>query len=65
MCNAACKFGGTSLNDVLLPGPDLLADLIGILVRFRLYPAAICVDIEAMFMQVEVPEIEQKFLRFL
>ena len=65
VCNAACKFGGTSLNDVLLPGPDLLADLIGILVRFRLYPVAICADIEAMFMQVEVPENEQKFLRFL
>ena len=65
VCNAACTFGGTSLNDVLLPGPDLLADLIGILVRFRLYPVAVCADIEAMFMQVEVPQNEQKFLRFL
>ena len=64
VCNAACKFDGISVKDVLLRGPDLLADLIGILVRFLLYPVAICADIEAIFMQVEVPENEQKFLRF-
>ena len=63
--NAAGMFSGTSLNVVLLPGPDLLCDLIGILIRFRLFPIAACGDIEAMFMQVEVPVHEQRFLRFL
>ena len=54
----------SSLNDVLLPGPDLLCDLIGTLIRFRLFPTAVCGDIEAMFMQVEVPVHEQNFLSF-
>ena len=65
VCNAACRFSGTSLNDVLLPGPDLLCDLIGILIRFRLFRIAVCEDIEAIFMQVEVPVHEQNFLRIL
>ena len=65
VCNAACRFSGTSLNGVLLLGPDLLCDLIGVLIRFRLFPIAVCGDIEAMFMQVEVPLHEQNFLRFL
>ena len=65
VCNAACRFSRTSLNDVLLPGPDLLCDFIEILIRFRLLPIAVCGDIEAMFMQTEVPVHEQNFLRFL
>ena len=64
VCNAARKFVGTSSHDVLLPGPDLSADFIGVLVRFRLYPVAVCADIEAIFMQVEVPESDRKFPRF-
>ena len=55
VCNAACRFSGTSLNDVLLAGPDLLCDLIGILIRFCFFPIAVCGDIEAMFMHVDVP----------
>ena len=53
------------MNDAFLPGPDLLCDLIGIFIRFRLFPIAVCGDIEAMFMQVEVPVHEQNFLKFL
>ena len=30
VCNAASKFGGVSLNDNLMAGPDLLQSLIGI-----------------------------------
>ena len=59
--NAACRFSGTSLNDVLLSGQDLLCELIGRLGRFHLFPIAVCGDIEAMFMQVEVPVHEQNF----
>ena len=62
-CNAACWFSKTSLNDVFLPCPDLLWDLFGTLIRFRLFPTAVYGDIEAMFMQVEVPVHEQNFLK--
>ena len=65
VCNAAARFAGKSLNEVLVPGPDLLSDLIGLLFRFRLFKIGLFADIEAMFMQVEVPEYEQRFLRFL
>ena len=64
VCNAAARFAGNSLNEVLVPGPDLLSDLIGILVRFRLFKIGLSADIEAMFMQVDVPEHEQRFLGF-
>ena len=50
---------------MLLPGPDLLCDLNGNLIRSRLFTIAVCGDIEAMFMQVEVPMHEQNFLNFL
>ena len=65
VCNAASRFCRISLNEALVPGPDLLSDLIGIFLRFRLFLVAITADIEAMFMQIEVPEKEQNFLRFL
>ena len=65
VCNAAARFAGNSLNEVLVPGPDLLSDLIGIQIRFRLFKIGLSADIEAMFMQVEVPEHEQRFLKFL
>ena len=65
MCNAAFKFRGNFLNDNLLTGPDLLQNLIGIIVRFREQKIAITADIEAMFLKVRVPPEECKVLRFL
>ena len=65
VCNAASRFCQVSLNEVLVPGPDFLSDLIGIFLQFRLFRVALTADIEAMFMQIGVPENEQKFLRFL
>ena len=63
--DAAAKFKGTSLNDMLLTGPDLLNSLIGVLLRFRDFPIAVCADIEAMFHQVKVCEQDTHALRFL
>ena len=63
--NGASKFRGTSLNDSLLTGPDLLRNLVGILVRFREGSVAISADIEGMFLQVGVPSADQPCLRFL
>ena len=65
VCNAASKHAGKSLNDALVAGPDLLQSLIGVLFRFREKPIAISADIEAMFLQVEVPEGDQRCLRLL
>ena len=65
VCNAAALFAGNSLNEALVSGPDLLSDLIGILTCIRFFKIDLSADIEAMFLQNEVPEHEQRFLRFL
>ena len=63
--NAARKFCGNSLNDMLPARPDILANLMGILSRFRESLIAISADIDQMFPQVEVKPRARAFLRFL
>ena len=63
--NGAAKYKGTSLNANLLIGPDLLNNLLGVLLRFRAGRIAISADIEGMFLQVRVPKADQRCLRFL
>ena len=65
VCNAAAKYQGVALNDKLLPGPDLLQSLIGIIFRFREHQIALSADIEAMFLQVAVPKDDSRCLQFL
>ena len=65
VCNATAKYKGESLNDKLLTGPDLLQNLVGIILRFREHSVALTADIEAMFLQVKVPPADCKMLRFL
>ena len=65
VCNAASKFGGVSLNDNLMAGPDLLQSLIGVIFRFREKEIALTADVEAMFLQVKVPPTDCRVLRFL
>ena len=65
VCNAASKFGGFSLNDNLMAGPDLLQSRIGIIFRFREKQNALTADVEAKFLQVKVPPADCKILRFL
>ena len=63
--NAESKFKGNSLNSNLLTGPDLLNNLVVLILRFREKPVAITADIEAMFMQVGIIETHQPSVRFL
>ena len=49
--NGVAKFHGTSLNKSLLTGPDLLQNIIHVLLRFRQHLFAVSADIE-----VGVPE---------
>ena len=63
--NGAAKFHGTSLNKSLLTGPDLLQNLIHVLLRFRQHQFAVSADIGGMFLQVGVPDCDQPSLHFL
>ena len=63
--NGAAKFQGSSVNNALLTGPDLLQNLIHILIRFRQNPYAVSADIEGMFLQVGVIPDDRPSLRFL
>ena len=63
--DCAAKYGGTSLNDQLLTGPDLTNSIVGVLMRFREERVALSADIECMFHQVGVPPDDQDAFRFL
>ena len=65
VANAASKYRGESLNSNPLTGPDLLNNLVGILLRFREHPFAVLSDIEGMFMQNADRQEDQSFLRSL
>ena len=65
VCNAASKFGGVSLNDNLMAGPDFLQSLTGIIFRFREKQIALTTDVEAIILQVKVPPADCKVLQFL
>ena len=63
--NGAAKFHGASLNKSFLTGPDLLQNLIYVLLRFRQHPFAVSADIEGMFLQDGVLPCDQPSLRIL
>ena len=62
--DAAARYKGICLNDILLQGPDLNNQLRGVLTRFRQHPIAIGADVEAMFNNFMVPKHQQDLLRF-
>ena len=47
--DAAAESNGVSLNKLLLSGPDLTNNLLGVLLRFCQDPVALVADIEQMF----------------
>lgn len=63
--DAAARYQGKSLNDALLPGPDLLQSLFGVLLRFREGPVAVVADIKEMFLRIGMREADRDSLRFL
>lgn len=63
--DSSAHFQGTSLNTELLPGPDTLNSLLGILIRFRRDNVAVVCDIEQMFHSFHVDPSHRDMLRFL
>ncbi|XP_041365661.1 uncharacterized protein LOC121380763 [Gigantopelta aegis] len=62
--DCSANYKGVSLNSLLLPGPDLINNLIDVVLRFRQESVAMMGDIEAMFYQVKVPKKDSGCLRF-
>jgi len=60
----AAQHHGVSLNQVLMPGPDLNNRLDAVLLRFRKESIALVADVEAMFHQVLVSPRDWGSLRF-
>ena len=65
MTNEYSIFQSQSLNSNLLKGPDLLSNLVGIILRFKESHIAISANIEQMFLQVKVAPSDRSYLRFL
>ena len=63
--DCAAKHEGTSLNSVLMSGPDMMKSIVGVLIRFRKESVALTGDIEAMFHQVRVHPKDRDAFRFL
>ncbi|XP_030581660.1 uncharacterized protein LOC115777804 [Archocentrus centrarchus] len=63
--DCSAKYKGTSLNEHLLSGPDMLNNLTGVLLRFRQYQTALTCDIEKMYHQFQVQNSDRNYLRFL
>ena len=63
--DCSAEFEGKSINKELLPGPDLANQIASILIRFCEEKLAVMADVELMYYQVQVPENQQTYLKFL
>jgi hypothetical protein len=63
--DAAAQSQGVSLNSLLLPGPDMLQSLLGILLRFREGQVALTGDIRKMFPQIKIRNEDRNCPRYL
>ena len=53
-----------SLNDMVLSGPNMIADITGVLMRFRLNMVAVSADIEKAFLQLSLHKEDRDLTRF-
>ena len=63
--DCSAKFENMCLNDVLIPGPNLLNNMLGILLRFRTSHIAFTCDVKRMYYNFFVPPEYRDYLRFL
>ena len=63
--DSSAQCDGLSLNNVLLQGPHMTNNLLGILLRFRREVIAIAADIQQMFYSFRVHKEHRNFLRFM
>ena len=63
--DASAKSGDISLNDLLETGPNLVPNLVEIIIRFRRWPIALIADIKKAFLQIGVRKEDQDVHRFL
>ena len=63
--NSSASFQGHVLNDYWHKGPDLLNNIVGVLLRFREGATAVMGDISKMYHRVLIPERDQHVHRYL
>jgi hypothetical protein len=63
--DGAARFMNKSLNDAITKGPNFIADLVKVLIRFRKSKVAITFDVAEMFLQVQLPPSDQLLHRFV
>ena len=63
--DGAATVGGTSLNQCVLAGTNLLNNLVEVLTRFRLGKYAGMADLSRCFFQVAMPEEQRDFFRVI
>ncbi|XP_043478769.1 uncharacterized protein LOC122509074 [Leptopilina heterotoma] len=56
---------GVSLNDLLLPGPKLHADIPSIIIRWRNYRFVMTADISKMFRRIQIDKRDVNFQRII
>lgn len=63
--NRAAAHAGNTLNNHMLPGPKTINALVQAFLRFRSGPYALVVDVEAMFLNIQMPEADRKYHRLV
>lgn len=63
--NSSANYRGHILNDYYAKGPDMLNNLVGVLLRFREKSVAMIGDIGKMYHSIDIPLLDQMTHRFL